>query len=174
MTQALLIGIDGILAGLLLLCAVAIWQLYWRLSKANAELHRIAQTLYLAENVGGIGTWFLDARTQKLHWSDHVFKIHGRSLAKREPELDDAIDYYHPKDRERVGAAVERALQQKVAFEFKATLVAEDGTHKAVVSRCAVQTDEAGNVVRVFGVFIEESHIIQIDRFENDNFKIAL
>lgn len=174
MTETILVGIDGVLALLLLGAAIACWRMYQQMSRANFELQRASQSLFLAENVGGVGTWVVDAKKQRVHWSDHVFKIHGRNIEQGEPSLVDAISYYHPKDRDRVAAAISRAFSERSGFDFKATLLAEDGAQKAVIARAAVQMNEAGDVARIFGVFIEETHVIQIDRFENDNFKIAL
>ena len=68
---------------------------------------------------------------------------------------------------------VECAIARGESFEFKARLVAEDGAIKTVISRGMCRTNDAGKVVQVYGVFIEQSHIIDIDRFDNDNLPMA-
>ncbi|HBJ94487.1 MAG TPA: hypothetical protein DDZ43_16560, partial [Hyphomonadaceae bacterium] len=55
--------------------------------------------LELAEAVAGMGHWSVDLRTNKLHWSEGVFRIYGIDPEWGEPELEDAIEFYHPDDR---------------------------------------------------------------------------
>lgn len=158
---------------------IAVGAMIWAFLKARrtahikAELQRVSHSLYLAEKVGGVGTWILNVDDQSIEWSDQVFAIHGRDPSSGEPALDGGINYYHPDDRDRVKRLVERALNRGQSFEFSARLIAEDGTHKSVLSRAVAQTDETGKVIRVFGVFIEKSHVIEIEQFDNDNVPYA-
>lgn len=158
---------------------IAVGVMIWAFLKVRrtrhikAELQRVSHSLYLAEKVGGIGTWVLNVDDQSIEWSDRVFAIHGRDPSLGEPELEGGINYYHPDDRDRVQRLVERALNRGQSFEFSARLIAEDGTHKSVLSRAVSQTDDAGKVIRIFGVFIEKSHVIEIEQFDNDNVPYA-
>ena len=155
--------------------AVLGWAIYKfrRLTFCRSELQRVSNSLYLAETMGGVGSWVLNVKDQSIQWSDQVFVIHGRDPSFGEPKLEDGINYYHPGDREMVQAMVARAIDRGQSFEFKARLLAEDGTVKAVTSRGLCQLDEAGQVERVYGVFIEQSHVIDVERFDNDNVKFA-
>ena len=155
---------------LVLLATIALW---WRTRmqyvRTAEELHRTSETLRHAEKLGRIGTWYIDIVHGKLHWSDRVFEIHARPLCKGEPDLDSAIEYYAREDRPMVEAMVGRAIENGVPFEFTATLVAEDGTRRNVLSRGMCLTDKQGQTLRVFGVFIESAHVIQLAAFVNDN-----
>ena len=158
--------------GFMLICLVAgcIAVFIRRRAELAGELQRVSNSLYLAEKMGGVGTWVLNVANQSVRWSDQVFVIHRRDPALGEPPLESSINYYHPADRDRVASMVECAIARGESFEFKARLVAEDGAIKTVISRGMCRTNDAGKVVQVYGVFIEQSHIIDIDRFDNDNF----
>ncbi|MGB7408546.1 MAG: PAS domain-containing protein [Pontixanthobacter sp.] len=146
---------------------------FGRIAFCRSELQRVSNSLYLAESMGGVGSWVLNVKNQSIQWSDHVFVIHDRDPSLGEPTLEASIEYYHVADRNRVETLVERAIARGQNFEFKARLVAEDGSIKAVISRGICQTNDTGRVERVYGVFIEQSHVIDIDRFDNDNIKFA-
>ncbi len=141
--------------------------------RLTLELQRVSNSLYLAEKMGGVGSWVLDVRNENVRWSDQVFVIHRRDPVRGEPPLESSINYYHPDDRDHVRTLVEQAIGQGRNFEFQARLMAEDGSQRTVISRGMCQTDEAGRVVQVYGVFIEQSHVIDVDRFDNDNVPMA-
>ncbi|MGB3739205.1 MAG: PAS domain-containing protein [Pontixanthobacter sp.] len=168
-------GAIGLIVAVMLLCVVAgcIFLALRRHTELSSELQRVSNSLYLAEKMGGVGTWVLNVANQSVRWSDQVFIIHRRDPGLGEPPLESSINYYHPADRERVGALVECAIDRGESFEFKARLVAEDGTIKIVVSRGMCRTNDAGKVVQVYGIFIEQSHVIDVDRFDNDNVPMA-
>ncbi len=118
----------------------------------NASAARLVQ---LAETLAGVGHWRLDLRTNKVEWSDQVYRIHGVDPESFDPNIDAAIDAYHPDDRAQVVAMLERA--RTTDEPYAATLRLRrlsDGEERIVSIRSAVETDPAdGKTVAVFGVF---------------------
>lgn len=140
--------------------AYLMW-LYVIKSSAHAALSErlllAEQSLELAEKIGGVGSWKVDSTNKALYWSDHVFAIHSRPIAKGPPALETAMAYYHPADRAMIMAIVEAALHNGEGFEQKARIIAEDGVVKNVISRGICQLGDDGAVRYIFGVFIEIS-----------------
>lgn len=126
-----------------------------RLQARLTAAERDRACLTLAENVGSVATWIVDKRTGTLFWSDRVYAIHGRDKAKGTPELEAAIDYYHPDDRERVRKTVEEAISSGSPFHLDARLIDEQGVEKSVISRGICTVGQDGEVVELFGVFFE-------------------
>lgn len=118
----------------------------------RALLRRRLAQLELAEQVGRTGSWFVDAENQ-LHWSDEVFRIHGRDPAEGEPSLEQGVDFYHPEDRPMVVRCVQEAMEGKRPFEFELRLVRADGEVRFVQSIGRPELDADGEVVGLFGVF---------------------
>ncbi len=133
------------------------------------EAERDRACLALAENVGSVATWSVDNRTNKLYWSDRLFAIHGRDKDKGTPDLDSAIDYYHPEDRIKVRRTVSRALAEGRPFHFQARIIDENGIEKSIMSRGICHVGHDGEVDQVFGVAFETAHTISIADFGNDN-----
>lgn len=173
--QSAAIALTAAVLALLLGVGAMVWAFYKvrRLAFCRNQLQRVSNSLYLAEKMGGIGSWILNVRNQTIQWSDQVFVIHKRDPSCGEPGLEDGIGYYHPADRAKVQAMIERAIEHGLSFEFKARLIAEDGSIKPVISRGICQIDDAGKLERVYGVFIAQPHAVDIDRFDNDNVAIA-
>ena len=131
------------------------------------ERHRV--WLALAEDVGAVATWSLSVATGKLTWSDRVFAIHARNMAAGAPTLEEAIDYYHPEDREMVRYSLGRAVELGGPFEIKARLIDENGRENAVVARGICKVGSNGAVDEIFGVFITTAPSISIGAYGNDN-----
>lgn len=169
MTEFAWFGLEGLTLFGMFAAVFTCWRLIVRNIALAAKLHQAHEMLQHAEKLGQIGTWSINVSDQRVRWSDRVFEIHARPPKLREPPLADAIEYYHADDRALVEASVERAIEDGVPFEFTARLIAEDGTEKNVLTRGLCGMGTHGSVDRVFGVFIETAHVIQLAEFVNDN-----
>ena len=126
----------------------------------HIELERIARAqdeqvnlLRMAEGISGIGHWRLDLRTKRVVWSKEVYAIHGLSPDTFDPNLDSAIDFYHPDDQPKVRASLDEAVVARGPVGFQLRLRRADGDMRDVVSRSLCERDRAGTPVAVFGVF---------------------
>jgi len=163
--DVLAIMILNYLAYLLVLAViVACGYLIVRLRKLQAELlitrlelDRCQLTLEISEDVGRFGSWHLDARTNGVKWSNYVFDMHERRHSLGHPPLENAIHYYHPDDRPMVQAAVARALEEGVDFEFRARILTENGNELPVLARGTCQFGGDGEVLGIFGCFVDLS-----------------
>lgn len=150
------------------LAGVLLVHLFRRLGLQQEELVRLRSAVQHAETLGGIGSWRVDVRSQKLIWSDRVFAIHARSISRGAPSLEKAITYYHPDDRELIQQLVDRAISHGIPFEFSARLLAEDGKVRHVLSRGMCQMDEAGEARMLHGIFIETAQVVKLGKSDDD------
>ncbi len=120
---------------------------------AEREQAELVEKLKLAESIAGLGHWQLDVASQKLRWSDEVYRIHGVSPDSFDPSYDDAVAFYHPDDRDRVRDWVARAIQTGQAEQFRMRLIRSDGEERVVISDCVPERDEHGVTTALFGVF---------------------
>ena len=122
-----------------------------RRDELRTELAERIRLLSLAERAAHIGHWRVDATRQAVYWSPEVFHIHGRAIGPA-PDVDQALAYYHPDDRERVSAIVQQGLSDGVAFAFAARIVRQDGTVRHVVSRGERDLSSHDDAFGLFGV----------------------
>ncbi len=120
---------------------------------ATAEVGMSHRSLELIEQVSETGYWRIDLSDNSLHWSERVYEIHGEDPATFEVTLENGLNAYHEDDREMVTAAVQRAIEDDVAYDFKARLRRRDGQAVWVRAMGAVTKDSTGNSVAVVGSF---------------------
>ncbi|MCA9566524.1 MAG: PAS domain-containing protein [Myxococcales bacterium] len=112
---------------------------------------RLDRQLLLAESLMEMGSFYMDLRTMKVHWTPGMYALHKRDPGQPEPSGPEAIDAFHEEDRGRVGAAVMRCARAGVPMDFEARLVREDGEERRVRTVGAAEM-AGGEVVGVFGV----------------------
>lgn len=78
------------------------------------------------QNITEIGVWEYFPDEDGLTWSDGVRRIHGVD-EDYEPSLDNAIDFYHPDDRETITAAVDQAIEDGDPYDLDLRIVRPDG-----------------------------------------------
>ncbi|GAB3174770.1 PAS domain S-box protein [Telluribacter humicola] len=107
-----------------------------------------------ALQAAGLGVWELDPATNQVFWDDRCRELFG--LAKDNLiSYEQAIQYIHPQDRERVNQAVQRAMtpgSDGVYDVTYCTLGADDGKVRWVRFYGRSYFTEAGQVYRFAGV----------------------
>lgn len=125
------------------------------LVKAQKDLEEANELLNLASEMSGLGHWYIDLEANTIFWSDVIYDIHGVSPESYSPELESAINFYHPDDVEMVKEAVRKAVEEKEAFSFEARLVQPDGNIRHVRSASRLKTNSNGEVIQIFGTFLD-------------------
>ncbi|MEM7618554.1 MAG: PAS domain S-box protein [Pseudomonadota bacterium] len=109
--------------------------------------------LELAERTAHLGHWSYDLKTEELFWSDEVFRIHGLNKEEYTPEVESAIGFYHPDDREDVERMFNAAIEKQKPFNFDFRLIHQLGRVIYVQTSGRPEMNYKGEVVSVFGVF---------------------
>lgn len=123
---------------------------------ATAELAERNRMLEMAEATAHIGHWHLDLTTNRIQWSDEVYRLHG-TIPGDEPALEKAIEFYHPDDRAIVEQSIKTATETCEPYRFKARLLIRDGEVRHVEVRGLVETDADGEATDILGVIIDRT-----------------
>lgn len=129
-----------------------------RLARAASERQRI---LDIAETMSGVGHWRLNLTTRAVTWSDAVYAIHGVDRESFDPNLDDAVAFYHPEDQASVRAAVSQAIGSGSGYEFRLRIVRADGAIRHVVSRASCERDGQGAPCALVGCFQDVTDTVE-------------
>nr|WP_233561744.1 PAS domain-containing protein [Halorubrum sp. Atlit-28R] len=92
----------------------------------RTELERQEFLFNRVQDIADIGIWEFIPSSGELTWSDGVRQIHGVD-EDYEPTLDDAIEFYHPDDRETVTAAVDQAIEDGEPYDLDLRIVRPNG-----------------------------------------------
>lgn len=129
----------------------------------NVELQ---QTVENATKLARVGGWEINMITKEHYWSPITKEIHEVS-DEFTPDLDQAINFYHPDFREQVSHAVEKAVEKGESFDFEAIIITDNGNEKWVRAKGNAEFVN-GQCVRLFGSFqdIHDRKITEL-RLEN-------
>ncbi len=107
--------------------------------------------LKLAQSIARLGNFEFDLQTRQVTWSDEVYRIF-----EIEPGTPITLERYqaaiHPRDFERVMKAVEDSTRSKQSYEIEHDLMLPSGTLKHLLAIGNPVMDEAGEVIRIFGI----------------------
>lgn len=121
--------------------------------RAEREQQELVETLKLAEDLAGVGSWRYDVETGDVRWSDHVYRIHGLDPATFDPAIDDAVSFYHPDDRQAVLDWCTKAIESGKPDAFQMRLIRADGQERIVASHCRPEVAPDGQTRTLYGVF---------------------
>ncbi len=92
--------------------------------RTEQVLRESREDLNRAQAVASTGSWRLDARHNKLLWSDEVYRLFG-IVCGTPLTYEDFLDHIHPDDRDRVDRAWKNALQG-APYDIEHRIVVED------------------------------------------------
>jgi signal transduction histidine kinase/response regulator of citrate/malate metabolism len=118
--------------------------------RLQEQLGRGAALLEQAEQIAGLGSFERDLVTQKVTWSDQLYRMYGVEKGAFEPSFDSAMRRIHPEDAPRVAQAVAAALKDKTAYDLEYRVLRGDEV-VTLHSRAQVVRDASGAPIRLTG-----------------------
>ncbi len=120
--------------------------------QAETALQESEQRLKTAQRMAQIGHWELDLITDRLKWSDEVFRIFEQDPKVFDVRYQSVLERIHPEDREIVDATFQRALATRVPEVIIVhRLLCADGHIKYVKQQCEIRFDPAGRPLSSVG-----------------------
>lgn len=104
-----------------------------------------------AQAVAHIGSWTWDLVTNRLDWSDELYRICGVDSERFSGTYEGFAALVHPDDRQRVEDAVAATLAHDRPFNVDHRIVRPDGTTRVLRAQAMVVRDAAGAPVRLVG-----------------------
>jgi PAS domain S-box-containing protein len=126
----------------------------WRFDDASEAMQSVEPAVALrwadmAEELAGVGYWWMDAATQAIRWSPNMYRIFGLEPGVV-PALDYAMQFVHPDDRAAADANLERNLLGGSA-RSATRIVQPSGQIRYVEGRNACEFAPDGAVLAVYG-----------------------
>jgi len=118
----------------------------------ESELRRHRDFLRDSQAVAAIGGWEFDRQSETLRWTEEVYRIHGIPHG-RELSVEEAIDCYHPGDRDTVRQAFDQLLATGEGYDLERRIQTTNEEVRWVRAVGRPSTDESGTIVGAHGVF---------------------
>ncbi|WP_049909329.1 PAS domain-containing protein [Halorubrum saccharovorum] len=120
--------------------------------RREEELERTRELIERTQESASIGWWEVDLIDESLTWSDEVYRIHGVPVDES-VDLEEAVDFYHPDDREAIQTAFDRLTEEGEPYDLELRIVTASGQTRWVRAIGDPQFDDAGDVVGALGLF---------------------
>jgi PAS domain S-box-containing protein len=106
----------------------------------------------LAVDAAGIGSFDWDLVTGRLSWDERLLATFGYDRDGFDQTIDAFTARLHPDDRERVGEALQAAIETVGEYDAEFRVVLPGGETRWVQGRGRVLADDQGTAVRLLGV----------------------
>jgi PAS domain S-box-containing protein len=121
------------------------------IQEREAELRENTAKLKEAQRVAHVGYWEWDLRTDRVTWSDEVYRIYGLRPEDPPVDLTTIRELIHSEDREFVFQRAAEAIQGKVRVDAEHRIVRPNGEVRVVHSQGDLKRDAAGLPWQMFG-----------------------
>lgn len=100
------------------------------------------------------GTWQWDIQTEKVTWSDGMFRIMGYDQATTSNEVTDEFYLAHlePGEAQQFREIRAAAIADKTAFEYTYRVITYDNRERVITTKMKFEYGPEGNVVRGIGI----------------------
>jgi PAS domain S-box-containing protein len=115
------------------------------------ELERTRQFLQDSQDVAKVGGWEVSLRSERMRWSDELYRIHGLPL-DASPTPEEAIEFYHPEDRDSIREAFDRLTTEGEPYDLELRIITTDDEVRWVRTRGEPRYDD-DEIVAVHGTF---------------------
>lgn len=119
--------------------------------RAEERLRRSEELLQGSQHIAHVGSWELDIVSNKLVWSDEIYRIFEIDPDKFDASYEAFLKAVHPEDREMVSRAYTDSIENREPYDIVHRLLLPDGRVKFVHERCETFYDSTGNPVRSIG-----------------------
>lgn len=118
------------------------------LSHDLQEVHALHQE---AQQLASLGHWSFDLASNKLYWSDEIYRIFDIDPEEISVSYEAFIGAIHPDDRKYVHDAYQESLRTRKPYNIVHRLLLKDGSIKYVNEQCRTHYDEEGQPLRSTG-----------------------
>ena len=125
-----------------------------KLKHAEEALQAREHRLLRAQEVLHVGDWENDLETDRITWSDELYRIYGFEPAD-ELKLETVIAGMHPDDRDHVKEMLASWAENGEGEPFEYRVLRPDGSIRHVYSPTDVVCDSTGKVVKLYGVSLD-------------------
>ena len=127
------------------------------------QLRLSRERFELALATADLGVWDWDATTDVVTWSETMADTFGLPTGDRQADVAQVLARIHPDDRDRVQAAITRAIEEDEAQELLHRVIRPDGSVRWIDSRGRAIHDDAGHLIGLTGVVADVT-----DRLETE------
>jgi len=125
------------------------------LELSNKKIRESENNLKDAQKIAKLGYWKLDITTNKLTWSDEIYRIFGFKPQEFSPTYNDFLEKVHPEDRDKVNEAYLSSLKNKAPYKIEHRILLATGEIKYLIEKCKTDYNAKGEPVCSIGTVLD-------------------
>lgn len=125
------------------------------LHQAKVQAEENERKLLEAQEIARLGSWDWELETDRIFWSDGIFKLLDASPGRAPKSYNDLLQFYTGNSRERLQQAVSRCLKNGKPYEIELDMLKNDGSTMAVVGRGRAIKDSSGKITGLQGTLLD-------------------
>lgn len=129
-----------------------------------ATIREMNMMVSQGQELANLGTWQWDMASERLLWSDELYRIYGLDGNNFVPSYESYLAKIHPEDRERVRATIDQAVAEKKEIAFEERIVRPNGDVRNLQSWLRVVKDDKGNMVKLVGACLDVTRAKESER----------
>ncbi|MBD1811942.1 PAS domain-containing protein [Microcoleus vaginatus DQ-U2] len=119
------------------------------------KLQQSEASLAAAQKIAHIGSWEYDVLTDKITWSEEVFRIFGLDSTAPEPTYAEITEMYHPDDRELFQETLTLGISRGTCYKKEFRILHTGGQIRYVEARGESVFNETGQVIQLLGTVMD-------------------
>ncbi|ACE84668.1 sensor domain-containing protein [Cellvibrio japonicus] len=133
---------------------------------AEEQLRTSARLLEASQAIANVGSVEMEFPSRRLYWSAETYRIHDTSPEEYTPTFDLSLDHYLPDSRQKLQAALQKALETGEVFDLELEKYTFKGRKIDVRTTCTATFDQLGRLIRLTGIFQDISARKQAERYQ--------
>jgi len=119
--------------------------------RAEEVLRESERELKEAQLLGRVGNWEFDVESQKITWSDQVYRLYERDPVLGPPTVEEEAAYYSTEQAQILHEYARRAVEEAQEFKYDLEATLPSGKRVYFSARMQPIKDAHGRVVKLFG-----------------------
>jgi|GEM_PF-1603831 hypothetical protein len=136
--------------------------------KHEKKLVKLNDQLSLAQNIGKLGYWSFDVKSQIPSWTDEVFEMYAVPKENGEPNYLEQKKFVHPDDWVYFDNAVQKLIEEEVPYDIQIRIVHRDNKIVWIRIKGFCRKDEHGEVSELYGVVQDITDYKSVEAQLND------
>ncbi|MBE9159505.1 PAS domain-containing protein [Nodosilinea sp. LEGE 06152] len=146
-----------------------------RLKHTEAQLRKNEAHLQAAQRIGNLGSWEFELATERITWSEQVYRIFGLAVGEQLTSCEALQDYFHPDDQARHHQTIETAMATHQPFDEEFRILRADGSPGHIHIKGEAVVNELGQLTHLTGTVQDISERKQHDaEVQNLSLRLSL
>ena len=138
---------------------------YTERKRIEEELKTNEARMSEAQQIAHLGSWELDPFTEKVKWSDELWRIYGLEPQEFTFTFEEYLAMVHPEDHDFLRNTVVDSLKTKESFSYDFRIIRPDGIERVLRANRRGIYNEHGQLVKIRGT---DQDITEQRRIEDD------